>query len=251
MMLRSAEADPHVIERVQLPRRRGVAWATRAESPQPPPAPKCQPWPGEIEPPPGLVCPSSPLGPLGPPEGGPPGCLTAEAARRRGAGSTRRSGRDLGSSSVSRSSRLQGFAPPTSPSCRIRRCQRNNTRSFHGLWSPSRLLRIPLRSDCAKPAGDHFRRTEVRHPWSPGASSVCGEPLRADVQSRSLLGLPPFAAPKRGAGAPPGGRSRVQPPRLLSATAGPPMARPGAHPRPKPRTNAGTVPVKSVRKPKS
>lgn len=251
MMLRSAEADPHVIERVQPPRRRSVAWATRAVPPQPPPAPKCRPWPGEAEPPPGLVHPDSPLGPLGPPEGGPPGCLTAEAARRRGAGSTRRSGRDLGSSSVSQSSRLQGFAPPTSPSCRNRRCQRNDTRSFHGLWSPSRLLRIPLRFDCAKPAGHHFGRTEVRPPRSPRVPSVCGEPLRADVQSRSLPGLPPFTVPKRGAGASTGGRSRVLPPRLFSATAGPPLARPVAPPRPKPRANAGTVPVKSVRNPKS
>jgi hypothetical protein len=225
--------------------------ATRAEPPQPPPAPRCRPWPGEVEPPPGLVYPDSPLGPLGPPEGGPPGSLTTEAARRRGADSARRSGRGLGSSIVSQSGRLQGLTPPTSPSCRTRRCQRNNTRSFHGLCSPSRLLRFPLRSDCAKPPGDRFGRTEVRRPRSPVASSVCGEPLRVDVQSRSLLGLPPFAVPKRGAGTSPGGRSRIQPPRLFSATAGPPMARPGAHPRPKPRTNAGTVPVKSVRNPKS
>jgi hypothetical protein len=251
MMLRSAEADPHVIERVQLARRRSVAWATRAEPPQPPPAPKCRPWPGEAEPPPGLVHPDSPLGPLGPPEGGPPGCLTAEAARRRGADSTRRSGRELGSSSVSRSGRLQGFAPPTSPSCRIRRCQRNDTRSFHGLCSPSRFPRIPRRSGRAKPTGTTLAEPRFDLRGTPRVPSVRGEPLRGDVQSRSLPEFPPFAVPKHGAGAPPGGRSRVQPPRLFSATAGPPLARPVAPPWPKPWENAGTVPVKSVRNPKS
>jgi hypothetical protein len=219
MMLRSAEADPHVIERVQLLRRRGVAWATRAEPPQPPPAPKCRPWPGEAEPPPGLVYPDSPLGPLGPPEGGPPECLTAEAARRRGADSTRRSGRRLGSSSVSQSGRLQGLTPPTSPSCRTRRCQRNDTRSFHGLWSPSRLLRIPLRSGRARPretasseprfdirgararrpsAANRFKPTCNRDPFSgcpplPCRSAALGRRRGAEAESnrRAFSARPP------------------------------------------------------------
>lgn len=80
MMLRSAEADPHVIERVQLPRRRGVAWATRAVSPQPPPAPKCQPWPG-----------SRATAGAGPPW---QSSRALGAARRRSAGKPRSRGRE-------------------------------------------------------------------------------------------------------------------------------------------------------------
>jgi len=55
--------------------------AAGAEPPQPPPAPRCRPWLEEVEPPPGLAHPDSPLGPF-------------EAARRRPAGMPRDRGRE-------------------------------------------------------------------------------------------------------------------------------------------------------------
>jgi hypothetical protein len=68
MMLRSAEADPHVIERMRLPRRRGVAWATRAEPPQPSPAPRRRRWLGRSSHRRGWSAPTVLSGPLGHPK---------------------------------------------------------------------------------------------------------------------------------------------------------------------------------------
>jgi hypothetical protein len=191
VMLRSAEADPHVTEHRRLPRRRGVAWPLalnlrsrrrhRGAS---------RGW-GRSSHRRGWPTPTVLSGPSRPPEGGPPGCLATEAAGRRVAGSARRSGREPGSSNKSRSGRLQGFAPPTSPSCRTRRCQRNDTRSFHGLCAPSRLLRSSLRSSRAEPAGRPLRPNR----GSTSAGPVRVVPVRRTAPGRRAIEIPPRVAP--------------------------------------------------------
>jgi hypothetical protein len=73
---RDARYDDAPIRRSGPPRHRAHAasaapkrrMAAGAEPPQPPPAPRCRPWPGEVEPPPGLATPTVLSGPWGRPK---------------------------------------------------------------------------------------------------------------------------------------------------------------------------------------
>jgi hypothetical protein len=251
MMLRSAEADPHVIERMQLPRRRSVAWLLALNLLSRRQHRSADRDRGRSSHRRGWSTPTVLSGPWGRPK-----AIRRDASRPRprdaewltppaeaGGAWARRSFHRAADFKALLHRRVRRVAPAVA----------SGTTLVPSMGFGPLQGSFVFRSDPTVPSRRETVSAEPKFDvrGARGTSSVCGEPLRGDVQSRSLLGLPPFTVPKRGAGASPGGRSRVQPSRLFSATAGPPMARPGAHPRPKPRTNAGTVPVKSVRNPKS
>jgi hypothetical protein len=122
----------------------------------------------------------------------------------------------------------------------IRRCQRPDTRSFHGLCSPPRSTRTPHQPGVACPS--ERTRHEVAAPSAPVRLS---RPTRAPLGS--LRGLPPGAPPKRVARAEPGAEADRER-RAFSAR----RPRPGTAPHPLGAAEAvlesGAVSPESVRR---
>jgi hypothetical protein len=137
MMLRSAEADPHVIERV-VHRDAEAPWAA-AQGRHGRGLHRGASLGRATEPPRGWL----PLRSAPTPARRPKTSFEVRSGRSLGAagsGSASRSPRrvDAGPSNPLQSSQLQGFAPLTSPLPSCRRCQQRDARSFHGLCSPPR-----------------------------------------------------------------------------------------------------------------
>jgi hypothetical protein len=100
-----------------------------------------------------------------------------------------------------------------------RRCQRVDTRSFHGLCSPPRSTCTPL-----QPGPCQDRQTPTgRSPLTPSVQDRFLRPMRAPLGSLPRLPLETSAAPHPRVGndaeerGEPGGRSRLRATRLFSA----------------------------------
>jgi hypothetical protein len=152
---------------------------------------------------------------------------------------------DAGPSNPSQSGQLQGLAPLTSPLWSCRRCQQRDTRSFHGLCSPSRSL--VRRSDPAVPGPASARRAKARerrarHPLRQAA--LGGGP------PGSLLELPRVNEPKLARAAPSGAEAEPRASAFSAPSHGPESATFAITP-PKRGSRRGPVPGESVRCAKS
>jgi len=164
MMLRSAEADPHVIERV-VHANAEASVGSRAGPTRPEPAPKRRPGPRDRATD-GVGTPRSAPTPAQRPK------TPFEVHRGRSLGAAESGDAphppkrvDAGPSNQLQSDQLQGLAPLTSPLTSCCRCQQRDARSFHGLCSPSRSLVF---------------RSDPTVPWSAGA-------YRAEARRRRAL----------------------------------------------------------------
>jgi len=231
MMLRSAEADPHVIGRQACPARRSAREPALRNSGRLR-LHRSAGVTARVEPPLGLDAPSALPRPRLPARKRfveVPGSRSRQAARSAASHPPGRVGAWVRRMPV-RSGRLQGLAPSTSPLHRLAVASEAPlvpSMGFVPLQGPPRSVPIRLfqvdGTACAtepKPAvagaRAPFRVAANRAP--PGC--------HRDPSPDSI----PSHGRSRCVGAPPGGRSRVPPPRLFSAPAEPPMASPGASP---------------------
>jgi hypothetical protein len=191
VMLRSAEADPHVTEH-EVPSRR------RSDAGQPRTTPDGRSRTGARRGPgdqtrPGWVHPERSPSTRERTSEDAVSRAAATGAAERGEGLHRvhRSGRDAGPSNHRGAVRLRGLAPSTKFVVVRPPLPMTDARSFHGLCSPSRFLVQPVRSGGAWPATSE-------------AEASKGGPATSDAQARRkrrISGIPLRVHPRRRAGA--------------------------------------------------